>query len=133
MHCEQLNLFKGNSTAADQVPNCARPVQLLGQCIRVSCYCWLEAGSECFQDVDRVGRSHVTTSKSAVVMYLAWLFQRESMSQTCDSRDKIWVGMMWRLKARGGSEVVTPEVFASRLPAEEEGEPALKASYLDRE
>lgn len=45
-------------------------------------------------------------------------------------RNESVVGMMWRLKARGGSEVVTPKGFASRLPARKEGERAFKVDSL---
>ncbi len=55
------------------------------------------------------------------------------MSQTCNSKEQEFGRDNVAVEGRGGSEVVTPEVFASRFPARKEGEPASKASYLCRE
>ncbi len=75
MHCEQPNLLGCKSTAADQELDCARPMQPLGQCIRVSFYYCMGAGSQWFQDVGGVGPFLETKSESVVVMYFAWLFR----------------------------------------------------------
>ena len=50
-------------------------MQPLGQCIRVSFYYCMGAGSQWFQDVGGVGPFLETKSESVVVMYFAWLFR----------------------------------------------------------